>query len=231
MLARVGALLPLQPCAQQQHIGLIIIPGHVGMAPFVPVLALEPQLARQFVSDERRGRIALVLARRADIVDARTTDLERRDQPAPEGMIDFERNLARERARDPKKNRLVDRGARGEPEGGERAREPAERSIEGEPTDPRQRRILIAALNPTQRHITGERTLELEGGAAFHIAAIRIAAYAAAIDREIVHSPVDTGLDEGLDAGRELIACAQHAEIAVEVAVGVACRAAVSEGR
>src|SRR5882672_1422887 len=40
--------LPLQPGAKQQHIRLIIVPGHVGMAPFVAVLALEPHLARQF---------------------------------------------------------------------------------------------------------------------------------------------------------------------------------------
>src|SRR5262249_43556891 len=55
------------PRSHQQHIGLIIVPGHAGMAPFVSVLALEPHFAGQFIGDERGRRIALVLTRRADI--------------------------------------------------------------------------------------------------------------------------------------------------------------------
>src|SRR5215467_11734661 len=111
------------------------------MAPFVPILALEPNLARQFVGEERGSSVALVLARRADIVDGCAGDLERRDQPAPEGVVDLERDLARERARNPDEDRLVDSGARGELHGGERTRQPGERSIKRRPADLWQRRI------------------------------------------------------------------------------------------
>src|SRR5262249_12099292 len=89
-------------------------------------------------------------------VDARAADLERRDQPAPKGMIDFERDLTRERARNSEQDRLINGGARRELHSGERAREPGERSIESEPADPRQGLILVAPLNPTQPSATSQ---------------------------------------------------------------------------
>src|SRR5262249_13422226 len=64
-----------------------------------------------------------------------------------------------------------------------------------------------------------------------HIAAVGIAAHAGAVDRKIVHAPISPALDERLHARRELIAGAQLAKIAVEVAVGVARGRAVGEGR
>src|SRR5262249_61905605 len=124
------------------------------MPPCVPVLALEPHLARQLVGDERGSRVALVLARRADIIDACAADLERRDEPAPEGMVDLERDLARERARNPEQDRLVDSGTPGKLHSGERAGEPGERWVERQTGDPRQRRVLVIALDPAQRRIS-----------------------------------------------------------------------------
>src|SRR5690606_23870281 len=109
-----------------------------------------------------RGRIAVVVARRADIVVVAVDELAGGGEPAAEGVLDLQRYLARERAGNAGHARFIGARDGGELGGGERAHDPGERGIEREPRQIPQRRILIAARKPAERGLTGDDARELE---------------------------------------------------------------------
>src|SRR3954465_9640101 len=91
--------LALQPEAQQ-HDGRGVFGGrHARTQPFLAQLGLELHHAIELVNKRAGDRVAVVLARRADIVVDAVIELHRTDQPAAERMLDLEADVAGEDAR------------------------------------------------------------------------------------------------------------------------------------
>src|SRR6266508_3236355 len=222
---------PLQPQAEQPDMRPEIVPGDVGDPPFLAVLALELELTRHAVG-QRPGRdIAIVLARRSDVIVEATRELERAEQPAPEGVVDLGGDLARERARDSDERRLRDRRRGGQLDGGERARQPDQRGIDGPAADVLQRRVLVDARQIPEGDFSGKLARQLERRPGLAVAALRGAVHAGGVDREVVGPDVGAELDEWLHARRQFVAVAQQSAVLVVIATGVAGGRAVDEDR
>src|SRR5215468_12345577 len=59
---------PREPHPEQEHVRVVVVARLVGAQPFVSILGLEPHFLGQLVSEQRRRGIAIVVARRTDII-------------------------------------------------------------------------------------------------------------------------------------------------------------------
>src|SRR6185295_16120248 len=128
--------LVLPTHAGQEGVDAVAGARHVGREPVVADFALKLPVARHLVDDGCRDKEALVLARTAArrlvVVEAHAT-LERADQPQPEGLVDLQRYIAAQHARDVRHNAFVGGRAPGESHRRERACVPAQRSVAEKP--------------------------------------------------------------------------------------------------
>src|SRR5258707_9597744 len=122
---------PLQPHAQQGHIGLVVVSREIRGQPFAPQLALELPFPAQLVGERGRGRIAVILADAADVIVTVADEFQGRVEPDAEGVIDLDAELVGEYAGDARERRFVSDRGRVELDGGERARHPGERAVDG----------------------------------------------------------------------------------------------------
>jgi hypothetical protein len=113
----------------------------------------------------------------------------------------------------------------------ERGRQPGERGIDGGARQVGKQRVIVGALEPAAGDVAGERSREFERGAAAGEIAYRVAAYAVAVDVEIMDAGVGAELHEWFDAGPQLVIQPQPGGEAVEIAVCVAGSGAVRKYR
>src|SRR5580692_4855071 len=95
--ATAGAERGAETSALQTHAGehrrrLVRGAAEVGLQPVLPHFGFEPDVAVELVDHPDRREVAVVEAPFAHIIVLPVADLQRADQPAPEGVIDLERD-------------------------------------------------------------------------------------------------------------------------------------------
>src|SRR5271165_5861076 len=193
----------LQPQAEEPDAGDVVRARDVGAIPFLAVLAFERELAGEQIGERYRCREAVVHADIATIDVARVRELCRADEPATEGMIDLDADLAREHAGNQEKRRFRGGGGGEQLSGGERARRPHQRSIDEQAAEIRQWRD-IHLVDIPDRELAGERARKIDIRAGLGAVSRGIAIELEAVERKVVHALVGGDLGKRPQPGRKL---------------------------
>src|SRR5688572_3284935 len=87
-----SSVLPAQ--SGEEDVGAVVVAGKAGVQPFVAVLALELPVAIDLVGDAGAQIVAVIRALGADIVVVAIAGLRKADQPAAEGVLNLDTDIA-----------------------------------------------------------------------------------------------------------------------------------------